>query len=232
MNLHALKTLRDTYSPTQLPVIVVIALSESESMIHALQQGANDYITKPINFPEMRARVRAQLLRGELTQQSEERYALAARGASDGLWDWNLETNRIYFSSRWKSMVGCAESEVSNHPDEWLKRVHPEEIIRLKQQISDQLEGVTSHLESQHRMLHKDGTYRWMRVRAVLARNGEKEPARMAGSHSDITHGKVAGCFDRAANRPLLRTARGVSRSGQTTRWADVCRSLSRHRSI
>jgi PleD family two-component response regulator len=123
MNLHALKTLRDTYSPTQLPVIVVIALSESESMIHALQQGANDYITKPINFPEMRARVRAQLLRGELTQQSEERYALAARGASDGLWDWNLETNRIYFSSRWKSMVGCAESEVSNHPDEWLKRV-------------------------------------------------------------------------------------------------------------
>ena len=204
MNLHALKTLRDTYSPTQLPVIVVIALSENESMIHALQQGANDYITKPINFPEMRARIRAQLLRGELTQQSEERYALAARGASDGLWDWNLETNRIYFSSRWKSMVGCAENEVSNHPDEWLKRVHPEDIIRLKQQISDQLEGVTSHLESQHRMLHKDGTYRWMRVRAVLARNGEKEPARMAGSHSDITHGKVADALTGLPNRALF----------------------------
>src|SRR6185295_13230520 len=105
-----------------MPVNIVTGLSESENVIHALEQGANDYITKPINFPEMRARVRAQLLRGATVRESEERYALAARGASDGLWDWNLETNRVYFSSRWKSMLGCAENEVSNRSDEWFRR--------------------------------------------------------------------------------------------------------------
>jgi diguanylate cyclase (GGDEF)-like protein/PAS domain S-box-containing protein len=202
--LHVLMALREIYSQTELPVIIVSGLSESENVIQALEQGANDYITKPINFPEMRARVRAQLLRGATVRESEERYALAARGASDGLWDWNLETNRVYFSSRWKSMLGCAENEVSNHPDEWFRRVHPEDTGRLKEEISNHLEGVTPHLESQHRMLHKDGTYRWMNIRGVMARNGENKPARMAGSHSDIAQGKVADALTGLPNRALF----------------------------
>src|SRR5215831_8345180 len=190
--LSVLTALREIYSQTELPVIVMTALNQSQNIIQALERGANDYVIKPINFAEIRARVRAQLLRGMVTRESEERYALAARGANDGLWDWNLETDRVYFSSRWKSMLGCAENEVSNHPDEWLKRVHPDDILRLKQEVADHLQGVTTHLESQHRLLHKDGTYRWMNVRGVTAQNGEKRPVRMAGSHSDITHGKVA----------------------------------------
>jgi diguanylate cyclase (GGDEF)-like protein/PAS domain S-box-containing protein len=202
--LSVLMALREIHSPTRLPVIVMTALSQSENIIQALQKGANDYVTKPINFPELRARVHAQLLRGAATRESEERYALAAQGANDGLWDWNLETDRVYFSSRWKSMLGCAENEVSNHPDEWFKRVHPDDILRLKQEIADHLQGVTSHLESQHRLLHKDGTYRWMNVRGVTARKGKTSPVRMAGSHNDITHGKVADALTGLPNRALF----------------------------
>src|SRR5262249_29910988 len=198
-----LKRLRETHSQIQLPVIVMSAHNGSETVIQALEQGANDYISKPINFPEMRARVRAHLLRSFCTRESEERYALAAR-AANGLWEWDLESNQIDFSSRWKAMLGYSETEISNSPEEWFKRVHPEDIVRLREELTNHLNGRTPHIESQHRMLHKDGAYRGMQVRAVLAQDHERKSARMAGSHSDITQGKVADALTGLANRALF----------------------------
>src|SRR5207248_10498753 len=112
--LQALATIRKTYSPIQLPVIMVTARNQSDDVVKALELGANDYLTKPIDFPVALARISTQLAHKkaqEALRESEERYALAARGANDGLWDWNLVTSAMYFSPRWKAMLGFRESE-------------------------------------------------------------------------------------------------------------------------
>jgi len=87
--LEALKTLREAYSPIELPVIMVTAKNQSEDIVKALDLGANDYLTKPVDFPVALARIATQLSHKraqEALRESEERYALAARGANDGLW--------------------------------------------------------------------------------------------------------------------------------------------------
>src|SRR3984957_10421160 len=125
--IEALKTLREAYSPNELPVIMVTAKNQSEDIVKALDLGANDYLTKPVDFPVALARIATQLSHKraqEALRESEERYALAARGANDGLWDWNLLTNVMYFSPRWKSMLGYQEGEIGDKLEEWLNRIH------------------------------------------------------------------------------------------------------------
>ncbi len=124
-------------------------------------------------------------------RESEERYALAAAGANDGLWDWNLTTNQIYFSPRWKSMLGYSD-EIGNSPAEWFGRTHPEDKIRMEGEIAAHLAGLTPHFESEYRMLHGDGTYHWMLSRGLAVQNADGKAYRIAGSQTDITARKQA----------------------------------------
>ncbi|MBW4577390.1 MAG: EAL domain-containing protein [Aphanothece sp. CMT-3BRIN-NPC111] len=128
----------------------------------------------------------------EALRESEERYALAARAANDGLWDWNVKTHEIYYSPRWKSMLGFEENEIGNSSDEWFNRVHPQEVERVKVELSVLAEGITSHFKSEYRMLHKDGTYRWMLSQGIALKNSDANVYRMAGSQTDVTGRKVA----------------------------------------
>jgi diguanylate cyclase (GGDEF)-like protein/PAS domain S-box-containing protein len=125
-------------------------------------------------------------------RRSEERYALAAKGANDGLWDWDLVNETIYYTPRWKAMLGYDEAEIGATIGEWLERVHPEDGKHVKTAISAHLEGRTPHLEVEHRMLHKDGRYRWMLSRGTAVRDAESRAVRMAGSQTDITVRKQA----------------------------------------
>lgn len=118
-------------------------------------------------------------------RESDERYVLAARGANDGLWDWNLVTNILTFSPRWMSIFGY--SKITNHPNEWMRRVHPDDLKEVEAAITAHVRGKTDLLNTTHRMLHADGTYRWVLVRASAARAGNGEAYRIAGSHMDIT---------------------------------------------
>ncbi|HYO12027.1 MAG TPA: PAS domain S-box protein [Thermoanaerobaculia bacterium] len=131
----------------------------------------------------------------EALRESEERYALAVRGANDGIWDWNLLTGTIYFSPRWKEMLGCAEGEVGTDPEAWFRRVHPQDRGPLERALAATIAGETAHFENQHRMLHRDGTYRWMLSRGTALRDGQARAIRLAGSQTDIT--------DRAVQDPL-----------------------------
>jgi diguanylate cyclase (GGDEF)-like protein/PAS domain S-box-containing protein len=122
---------------------------------------------------------------------SEERYALASRGANDGLWDWDLVGGDVYFSPRWKEMLGPGEAEISTHPSEWFRRTHPEDRDRLSMEIVSHLEGMNAHFESEHRVLHQDGTYRWMLCRGLAVRDEFGRATRLAGSLTDITRHKA-----------------------------------------
>jgi diguanylate cyclase (GGDEF)-like protein/PAS domain S-box-containing protein len=123
----------------------------------------------------------------EAMRESEERYALAALGSNDGLWDWNLRSNRIFFSARWKEQIGARDSEIGDDPDDWFKRVHPDDRDRLFGDLSRHLEGRAPHLEVEHRVRHLDGNWRWMLVRGAAVRDASGKAYRVAGSQTDIT---------------------------------------------
>lgn len=123
-------------------------------------------------------------------RESQERYELAVRGANDGLWDWDLKNHRIYFSPRWKSLLGYREDEIGDQPDEWFSRIHPEDFDQVKLQISAHLKGLTAHFESEHRIRDKTGLYRWVLTRGLAYRDEKQEVTRLAGSLTDITDRK------------------------------------------
>jgi diguanylate cyclase (GGDEF)-like protein/PAS domain S-box-containing protein len=205
--LTALVEIRKVYSASQLPVIMVTAHDQSEDVVRALELGANDYVTKPVDFAVALARVRTHLsaMRAEQAlRSSEERYALAARGANDGLWDWDLRGNTMYYSSRWKSMLGYGDDEIGQSPDEWFDRVHEGDRGKLRVSLAEHLQGQTPHFEVESRMLHKDGVFRWMLTRGLMVRDENGAPMRMAGSQTDITEGKVADPMTRLPNRLLF----------------------------
>jgi diguanylate cyclase (GGDEF)-like protein/PAS domain S-box-containing protein len=125
-------------------------------------------------------------------RESEERYSLAVRGANDGLWDWDLQTNQVYYSPRWKSMLGWAEDKVGHSPNEWLDRVHPDDLPQLQADLASHLNRQSAPFESEYRIRHCDDSFRWMLCRGLAAWNDEGKAFRMAGSQTDITRRKIA----------------------------------------
>ena len=205
--LEVLRRLRETHSQTVLPVIMVTGRTEGADIVEAFRLGANDYVTKPIDFPVALARIGTHLSHKraiEDLRESEERYALAARGANDGLWDWNLSTNEVYWSPRWKAMLGYDEAAIGVSPDEWLTRVHQEDAGRVKETLAAHLADESGLYESEHRILHRNGTFRWVLCRGAAVRNRHGAVTRLAGSLTDITEAKVADALTGLPNRLLF----------------------------
>ena len=125
-------------------------------------------------------------------RESQERYALAARGTNDGMWDWDLSSNCIYYSPRWKHMLGLSENYFAESPDEWINRIHSDDREEVKSDIDAHISGNSAHFENEHRLLHKDGTYRWMQVRGLAVRSSTGRAYRIVGSITDITERKEA----------------------------------------
>jgi len=144
------------------------------------------------NYEELIREIKERKETEEALRESEERYALAARGANDGLWDWNIRNNAVYYSFRWKSMLGFEEGVEWNNLQEWLQRVHPENRDEVETKLSAHISGKSPQFECEYRIQHKDGTYRWMLNRGLAVRDEHGKAYRMAGSQTDITGRKNA----------------------------------------
>jgi diguanylate cyclase (GGDEF)-like protein/PAS domain S-box-containing protein len=118
---------------------------------------------------------------------SRARFELAAEGSNDGIWDWDLSTGRVYYSPRWKEMLGCEDEALAGRPEAWLERVHPEDAAALRRELERHFAGETLQLECAYRMRHRDGQWRWMLARGAALRGPDGRAHRVAGSQTDVT---------------------------------------------
>lgn len=128
----------------------------------------------------------------EALRASEERYALAAQGANDGLWDWDLVSGKIYFTPRWKAMLGYDDDDIGTSPDEWFHRLHPDDRDRVEWRLLAHTHRLITSFELEYRILHRDGNYRWMLCRGMAVWDEHGRATRMVGSQTDITGRKQA----------------------------------------
>jgi PAS domain S-box-containing protein len=127
----------------------------------------------------------------EAMRESEERWQFALEGARDGVWDWNTRSNEVFFSRQWKAMLGYEEHEIGNTLDEWDKRVHPEDKAQCYADIERHFKGQAPFYENEHRVLCKDGAYKWILDRGkVMEWTDDHQPLRVIGTHTDISERK------------------------------------------
>ncbi len=158
----------------------------------------------------------------ESLRESNERWHLAVQGNNDGIWDWNVKTNEVFFSVRWKEMLGYKDSEIANHLDEWAKRVHPDDLGWVTQAVQEHFAKKTPYYSTEHRVLCKDGTYKWILDRGQALWDETGNVVRMAGSHTDISDRKQAEVEIRELNAALANAVEGISRLDQQGRYINV----------
>jgi PAS domain S-box-containing protein len=166
-----------------------------------------------------RKRAEEELLR------SRERFELAVRGSQDGLWDWDLRTGDVYYSPRWKSILGYEDHEIAHRIEEWEQRLHPDERERVLAANRAHAQGATPYYEYEYRLRHKNGTYRWILARGVAVRDADGKAYRMAGSHVDITERKEA---EEERGRLLIREQEARANAEAAIRVVEEAREALR----
>lgn len=127
------------------------------------------------------------------SRDKELSWVYAMEGNRDGVWDWNAVTNEVFFSPRWKAMLGFDEDEIANELSEWDKRVHPDDKESVYADLNAHLNGNTPYYENEHRVQCKDGSYKWILDRGkILSWTQDGKPLRVVGTHTDVTLKKEA----------------------------------------
>ncbi len=164
------------------------------------------------NFLTAVANLLAGVIKRRMAQsqlrESEERFDLAVHGTDAGIWDWNLDTDSVYFSPRWKGMLGYADDEIENEFSEWHTRLHPDDRDRAMATVRAYLDGRSAEYELEHRLRHRDGSYVWILARGAAVRREDGTPYRMVGSHIDITSRKQSERLLRERDAQLLAAQR------------------------
>lgn len=231
---NGLDLVRDGFAArSTAPVIMLTGQADYEIDLEASALGVTDFLLKHELNPDSLERALRYAINHHRALRdlavSEERYALAACAANDGIWDWDLKTDCVYYSPRWQALLGVSGDTIPARepgPEEWFDRVHDDDLPGLRLAIEAHLSGRTSLLQSKHRVRHADGTWRWVLTRGMAVRNSDGEPTRMAGSLSDIT-------ISRRTERQLQHDALHDTLTGLPNRalFVDrVERAMMRHR--
>lgn len=120
-------------------------------------------------------------------KETKEQFELATRGANDGIWDWNVENNKVFYSNRWKEVLGYDEEYFEKQHLNFWNLLHPDDVSKAKTFIVNYLKGIEKEYELKIRLKHADGSYRWILSKAQSLKNESGEIVRITGSHRDIT---------------------------------------------
>lgn len=138
--------------------------------------------------------------REALLKESESRWKFAIDGAREGLWDWNVADGTVFFSMRWKEILGYGEDDIGNRLEEWERRIHPDDKVATLAAVQAYLEGETPFYTNEHRVSCKGGGYKWILDRGMVVTRGEDgKPLRVIGTHSDIDERKLVDVALRAS---------------------------------
>jgi PAS domain S-box-containing protein len=180
----------------QTAIVVLSGMDDEDLAVQAIRSGAQDYLIKgqvdgPLLVHALRYAIeRTQML--ALLSAREEQYALAINGSQVAVWQINFLTREVYVSPNMKSLLGYEQHELGISPEDWLNNIHPGDQQTVIAAALEHLQGLTSHVEIEHRLLHKDGSCRWVLSRGTACRDGTGKPYRLAGSSTDITGRKQA----------------------------------------
>jgi PAS domain S-box-containing protein len=155
-----------------------------ELNLHPLQARAGHNFSMVMTFRDVtqqRAAEQALLL-------AEERWNFALEGSGNGVWDWDIPSDTVYYSPRWKQMIGIADDGIGNAFSEWTSRVHPDDVEAVTRELRRHLRGEAAVYQSEHRLRHHDGHELWVMDRGkVVERDAQGQPVRLVGTRTDIT---------------------------------------------
>jgi diguanylate cyclase (GGDEF)-like protein/PAS domain S-box-containing protein len=178
-----------------IPVILITSKTDPVRVEAAMQARASGLMIKPIHAHDLKPSLNMAFYHHRISRnlrENEERYLLAIRASKDGVWDWNLKTNKVYYSERWKEMIGYAHHEIGTHINEWYKRIHPENRKQLQEKLANHIRGSTPYFECEYQIQRSDGGYLWMLCRGLAVRDSKGIVSRIAGVQSDISARKLA----------------------------------------
>ena len=187
---------RSVMNPLTRLTVHTVGIGESNDLSARLEMHRGDEIGSLADeFDGMVSKLETDLeerkRQEDALRESEERYALAVRGANDGLWDWDLNVDKIHFSPRWKSMLGYEEEDITDSPDGWIELIHTDDQENVRAALDAHLTGQSAHFESEHRIRHKANNFLWVLCRGLAIRDKNESATRMAGSQTDITLRKL-----------------------------------------
>ena len=152
----------------------------------------------------------------------EDRYVLASLATRDGFWDWDLESDVLYCSPRWQEILGLGEAECIDRIDHWLRRIHPQDRARVEAELDDHRRGLTPVLLSEHRIRHRDRSWRWILVRGNTVQSRGGLATRMGGAMVDVTEKKTADPLTNLPNRIYLvdKLEQRLEQATETGDWS------------
>ncbi|OPY31773.1 MAG: putative diguanylate cyclase [Methanomassiliicoccales archaeon PtaU1.Bin124] len=196
--IQLLKEVRQEFGP--IPFILFTGKGREEVVVQALNNGADFYLQKGADVNSMFAELENMVLQAirrheaeKAMRDSEERLELAMEATNDGLWDFDLTENSLFWSSRSLRMFGYSLGELQPSVENWRENIHPEDRPIVERHLQEYLEGKYETFELDYRIRHKKGSYVWVKVKGkIVARDDNGRPIRLIGTHTDITKQKLA----------------------------------------